>query len=299
MIRLEAMADCSLVTCTLVPELDPDDRILMRALQRRGLDVSIEIWSDPDVDWSSTSLCILRSTWDYHVRVYDFIAWIDRAAGLTRVKNDPRLVKWNADKSYLRDLEARGVPIVPTAWVRRGQRLSLADLSENRGWHQIVLKPSKGAAGHGVSLVRPHSASAAAAQAQLDRLAQEQDVLVQPYLEDVQAYGERALIFLDGRYSHAVVKKPFDTVLAISDAESSLVEATPEEVAVATRALEAVPGETLYARVDLLRDDSQNARVSEVELIEPALYLAVRESAGQTFADAVERRLQTVTEAIS
>jgi hypothetical protein len=70
------------------------------------------------------------------------------------------------------------------------------------------------------------------------------------------------------------------------------VDATDEELAIATRAVEAIPGLALYARVDLLRDDSGACCVSEVELIEPGLYLAVHEPARTAFANAIERQLQ-------
>ena len=168
-----------------------------------------------------------------------------------------------------------------------------------RGWRDLVLKPAKGLAGHGVSLVRRGAKSFAAAQAKLDHLTQTYDMLVQPYLKGVLGYGERALIFIDGRYSHAIVKKPFDTMLAISDAGSALVEATGDEIAIASKALEAVPAPTLYARVNLLRDDDHNVCVSELELIEPALYLGVYEPARAALADAVIRQLAALTEALS
>ena len=41
---------------------------------------------------------------------------IDRRVPL---ENPLSLVRWNVDKTYLRDLDARGVPIVPTVWRER------------------------------------------------------------------------------------------------------------------------------------------------------------------------------------
>lgn len=99
------------------------------------------------------------------------------------------------------------------------------------------------------------------------------------------------MVFFAGRYSHAVVKKPFDTVLAVGDARSSRVEADACEIETARQALRAVPGRPLYARVDLLRDDSHNVCVSEVELIEPGLYLGVDASATRLFAETIESEL--------
>ncbi len=286
--------DCVLATCEIVPALDPDDRMLVDELRERGLTVSTAVWNDPLVDWAAARLCMVRSTWDYHHRYDEFVEWIERVASLTVVRNDPSLLVWNADKSYLSDLAQLGVPVVPTLWARRGERRKLSEIGEARGWRDIVLKPARGAAAHNVTLVRGDVGSQTIGQARLDALLQTDDVLLQPYLDAVESYGERALIFLRGRYSHAVVKKPFDRILAVSDERSSAVEATPQEVHVATQAIAAVPGEPLYARVDLLNDDAGQPCVSELELIEPGLYLAVHEPARRTFADAIERELELV-----
>ncbi len=285
------MVDCTLVTCVKVPALDPDDRLLLDELRERGLTVSVGTWNDPRVDWSASHLCILRSTWDYHLHYGDFIAWIADASSVTRVRNPLQLLSWNAHKSYLSDLERRGVPIVPTAWLQRGEPARLAQLAAARGWRDVVLKPARGAAAHKVALVTADGPSPWHAQTVLDEMLRTDDVLVQPYLGAVVTYGERALVFFGRRHSHAVVKKPFDRDLAISGAPETLAEATVEEIAVATAAVEAVPGTPLYARVDLLRDDDGRPRVSELELIEPALYLAVHDPARRAFADAIEREL--------
>jgi hypothetical protein len=291
------MIDCTLVTCEAVRTLDPDDRLLLEELRRRGMSVSVAAWSDPHVDWSISRLCILRSTWDYHKHPDEFGAWLDRVAEVAAIQNAPGLVGWNSHKGYLRELELRGVPVVPTVWILRGQSRRLTDLCEERGWHELVIKPARGAATHDVMLVGRDAAAFAKGQAHLDQLAQAQDVLVQPYLDEVVAYGERALIFFADRYSHAVKKKPFDTVLAVRSSFTAAADATSDEIEVAAGALAAIPGRSLYARVDLLRDADGNARVSELELIEPALYFGTHPPSRAAFADVVERELEATMRA--
>ena len=288
---MAATIDCTLATCEVVPTLDPDDRLLVRELRERGLTVSVEVWNDHDVDWGAARLCLVRSTWDYHNNYASFMRWIDELATVTTVRNDPDLLRWNSHKSYLLDLERRGVSIVPTTLVPHGESRRVAELCEERGWDEVVLKPALGAASQQVMHVRRGNGALAAGQAHLDGLVQTQDVLVQPYLEAVTTYLERGLMFFNGRYSHAVAKKkPFDTVLAITDAHSALVEATLDEIQVAAQAVRALPRLPLYARVDLLHDDNGPC-VSELELIEPALYLGAYAPARTAFADAVEREL--------
>ena len=284
------MIDCTLVTCAKVPGLDPDDRILVAELRKRGLVVASAVWSDPDVDWFLSRLCLVRSTWDYHMRYDDFQRWIDRAASVSIVRNDPALLTWSSHKSYLLEIAALGIPVVPSAWLTRGKPATLTAIRANRGWKDTVIKPARGAATHGVMRVRSDKASLCMGQAHLDRLLAENDVLVQPYLESVQEYGERALIFIDGAYSHAVIKKAFDTVLAVRDAPLARVEASARERDVASNALQSCPGEPLYARVDILHDGGRPC-VSELELIEPALYFGANSMAAVQIADALERLL--------
>ena len=293
----EKPTQCAFVTCEQVSALDPDDRAALDELRARGVRATAWVWSDPTVDWSAALLCVLRSTWDYHTRYPEFLAWLERVTEVTVVRNDPHLLRWSAHKSYLRELAGRGIPVVPTAWLTQGERYALADVVAERAWDDAVIKPARGAAASNVLRVRGRAASSGAGQAHVDRLLREQDVLVQPYLESVGDYGERALVFFEGRYSHAVLKKPFDTKLAIDHTRSARVVASAEEVAVATSAIEAVPGKPLYARVDLLRDGDGHPCVSEVELIEPALYLAIHEPARVAFADAVQRELDAIGDA--
>lgn len=167
---MRVSVDCMFVTCDIVPALDPDDRAAVRELRARGVTVSTAVWSDPRVDWSVARLCMVRSTWDYHRRYDEFARWIARASSQTTVRNDPRLLRWNAHKSYLQDLERAAVPIVPTVWARRGEWLTLSDVRETRGWRDVVLKPARGAAAFDVTLVREDRSSKTGGQARLDRI---------------------------------------------------------------------------------------------------------------------------------
>jgi glutathione synthase/RimK-type ligase-like ATP-grasp enzyme len=285
--------ECMLVTCASVPDLDPDDRTLLSRLEQRGIRTSIGVWSDPSVDWSRPALCILRSTWDYHVRYARFIGWLEHDVPPAVLRNDPVQVRWSADKRYLAKLSSSGVPVVPTCFVNRGSALDLQSLANSRGWTSVVIKPSRGAAGCGVLHVGGSGDTFERGQEHLNRLIETQDILVQPYLDSVRLYGERALVFFHNNFSHAVIKKPFDTLLAVSADRSMRVTPTPEEISVASAALRVVPGRPLYARVDLLHGNAGEVFVNEVELIEPALYLRLNENAAGAFADAIEAEIRS------
>src|SRR5262249_43316121 len=79
--------DLAFVTYAARPGIDPDDAPLARALERRGCRVAAVPWTDPTFDWSGVSLALLRSTWDYHHRAAEFLAWAERVAALTALWN--------------------------------------------------------------------------------------------------------------------------------------------------------------------------------------------------------------------
>ncbi|MGH9551315.1 MAG: hypothetical protein ACRD3W_18165, partial [Terriglobales bacterium] len=107
-------AQFSLLTYGDLPDLDPDDRFLLHALEKRGFRAQPLIWNDPSVDWDQAGVCVVRSTWDYHRDPRGFADWIDNVAARAPLFNVPKLLRWNMNKRYLLDLEQRGVTIVPT-----------------------------------------------------------------------------------------------------------------------------------------------------------------------------------------
>lgn len=284
--------DVLLVTYAALPQLDSHDRLLLAALQVRGLSAHPAVWNDPSVDWGAARLCVLRSTWDYPYAHREFLRWLDRVARLTSVCNDPETIRWNAHKFYLRDLERAGVPVIPTAWLQRGGSVQLDELMNARGWNAVIIKPAYGGSSINVMQVKSIGQCRAGGQLHLDRLLHDQDVLIQPFLTTLDAYPERALMFVGRAYSHAVTKTPFQTALPNGEAgDAPLIDATPDEIAVARQAMRISPAEPLYARVDLVRDFSGSICVMELELIEPTLFLAVYPPSITAFADAIAGRL--------
>lgn len=292
------MIHCVIATCAQLPQLDPDDRLLAGALTDLGASVTAAVWNDPAIDWSAAQICVVRSTWDYHKRYAAFARWVDAAAASTCLLNPADVIHWNSHKFYLRDLENHGVPVVPTLYLERGASVELGSLLDSKNWVEGVIKPALGASADGVLRVGSSEPEREDGQRYLDRLLDEQDALLQPYLSSIAAHHERALVFIDGEYSHAVTKMPFmhaNSDLALRDlhppgASGELpVEATAEEIAVASRALDEAPPGHVYARVDVVRD-AGSIRVLEVELIEPTLYLYAHPPAARKLAGAILHR---------
>ncbi|MCI4343772.1 MAG: hypothetical protein L3J92_06645 [Thermoplasmata archaeon] len=278
--------DVALVTHAGLPELAPDERPMIPALAQLGIQARPAVWTDPDVAWDEYDAAIVRSTWDYHLRRNEYLEWVDRAARSTRLWNPAPVLRWNSHKSYLRDLEQRGVPIIPTVW-SDGSR-TLEEVLADQGWENAVFKPVVSAAAHRTH--RVSRSSLATAEPLYRALCEEQVVLVQPYLESVERHGEHSLIFLDGVFSHAVDRPAVLAPTREFPGEEPVV-APDSERALGIRALEAVGVPTLYARVDVARDGSGSLCLMELELVEPTLFLQSAPAAGAKFARAIRSHL--------
>lgn len=277
------MLGVALASCLVLPEPDPDQALLEAALARRGLRAATLAWDDPGVDWAAARLVVLRSTWNYPHRAHDFLEWLDRTAAVTEVWNPPRVVHANIHKSYLLDLERRGIPVVPTRLVRRGSTATLREVAGD--WPRVVLKPAVSAASLHTILV--DDASWAEGEAHLRRLAAARDVLVQPYLPAVEDAGERALVSIDGALTHAVRKQP--RFAAQDESVSAALPIAAEERRLAEAAVATVGSPLLYGRIDVAPGPQGAPVIMELELIEPSLFLAQHPPALERLADAVLR----------
>ncbi len=277
-----------IASCRAIPEPDLDEALLVAALTRAGAEASILAWDDPDAPFAAQDLVVLRSTWNYFQRVDDFVAWVTRTGAATTLLNPPSIVAWNAKKTYLTELGARGVEVVPTEFVLRGEGdgRSVAEILEARGWDEVVIKPVVSAGSFRTE--RFDRASLPAAQAFLTSLTSERDAMVQRWMPSVETYGERSLVWIDGEITHAIRKTP--RFSGGVEQVSGEVDIAPDERAFAERALAPWADTLLYARVDMVRDARRTLRVMEMELIEPSLFLQESPRALQRFASAIVRR---------
>jgi glutathione synthase/RimK-type ligase-like ATP-grasp enzyme len=173
----------------------------------RGLGFAVDVrdWRDASVDWSTARVTIIRSPWDYIDHLDEFLDWAARVSAASALWNPLELVRWNTHKAYLLDLEARGAPIVPTVVLLAGSAASLDGISDARGWNTVVVKPAVASGGKGAQRAEVGDP---AAQAHLDALLGQGDVLVQQYVESVTDEGEWSVVLVDGRVAHGLRKWP-------------------------------------------------------------------------------------------
>lgn len=274
-----------IATCRPLPEVDPDEELLLDAFRDAGIAAEMVAWQHPDA-WRAPTPTLVRSTWDYIHALEDFDAWIDRAAAAAPLWNPPQVLRWSLRKRYLLELEARGVPVTPTVLLPRGDARTLSAVAAERGWLDVVVKPEVGAASFETHRLQAGSHESDALCA---RLVAERDVLVQPYLPSVEGHGERALVWIDGVFTHAVRKTPrfAGGVEQVSDA----LPISAAELATGSAALAGFGDEMLYARVDVAPDADGVPVVMELELVEPSLFLLQSPQALARLVAAVARRL--------
>ena len=275
-------------TSAKVPDLTDDDRLLVSALAARGVASEPAIWNDDALDWERYSAVVIRSTWDYHLHLDEFLAWLDRLESLdVRVVNAPSLVRWNAEKVYLRDLADRGIAIVPTRWVERGERSSLEEILRETRWTDVVVKPSVSASAHQTWRMRADEVGAR--DEEFSSMVESGRVLVQPFLPAIQTEGEWSLLFFGGEYSHAVLKRPRHDDFRVQQAHGGTAdtkEPSRHVIDQARRVLDAAGQPSHYARVDGCVVNRRFV-LMELELIEPDLFLRAHPAAPARLAAAL------------
>lgn len=284
----------ALVTCSGIPDLTPSDRVLAGSLRTRGLDVEAAVWSDPGIEWSGFDLIVVRSPWDYFLRIDEFLAWVERldAAGAPLVNGAP-VLRWNTHKRYLRELSELGAPMPASLWLDRGTTAGVDEAVAASGWPRLVVKPAVSGGAHETWVA--DAPLGPDARARLAGMVARADVLVQPFIEAVPRDGEMSFVFIEGEFSHAVRKRaaPGDFRVQTEHGGSVAREAADErQVRIAAAVLALAPEPTLYARVDAVVS-GEEFLLMELELVEPDLFFEAAPEAADALAAAIEQRVST------
>jgi hypothetical protein len=271
-----------------------DDEVAIAELTRRGWDAVELPWSHPDVTWTDYELVVVRTTWDYHLRPDEFLETLAaiEASG-ARLENSRRLIAWNLDKRYLRELETAGVPIVPSVWGRGGNGAVFSGLFAALQEAEIVIKPTVSANANDTFRLR-----APLSPEQLLHLAdvfRDRDWFAQPFLRSIVTEGEYSAFYFNGRLSHACLKVPMAGDFRVQEEHGGSirgVQASDDVRRVGEIVMSAIAPAPLQARVDLARLADGSLALMELELIEPSLYFRSDPNAAANFADALAELLQ-------
>jgi len=260
-------------------------------LRARGHEARLVRWDD--ADWGAFDCVLLRTTWDYMERLEEFFTWCRRVDASTTLLNPIDVVETNLRKTYLRELERAGVPIVPTRWIEPGVTDIRRALEQAVGeWGRIVIKPHVGAGASG--LLRATRESLNEAVAHVAVLLGAGPVVVQPFLDSIMTTGETSVVVIGGEVSHAVRKTPKEGEIRVQiefGGSYTPVRPTGAQTGVALSAMRAQGEGCLYGRVDLVEPEPADVRVIELELVEPELFFPFVEGSAQGYCDALLARL--------
>lgn len=262
-----------------------DDALLTAELEKLGLRVTRQDWADSQFDWGITRMAVFRTTWDYFNRFSEFKDWLAMVEQRTMLVNAPELIRWNWDKHYLRDLNQRGIHIPETLFIETGTEESLLEIHARTGWTETVLKPAiAGAARH---TYRLNADNLEAHEDIFHELTGNEALLLQPFQRNVVEQGEMSLMVIGGKYSHAVLKRAKAGDFRVQDdfgGTASAYKPTEEEIRFAEQAVTACDIAPIYARADIIRDNNGKLALTELELIEPELWLRHRPDAARLLA---------------
>lgn len=263
---------------------------LTPAFAKRDVDLVLTVWDDPAFTGAGFDAAVVGTTWDYTERAAEFLDKMDSVSARTRVFNPPSVLRWNASKTYLRELANRGAPSIQAVWLDTVTHDGVEAAREQLGGGTVVVKSVVGACAVGQVLSRPGVP-----------LPPSQDcppgaAFVQPFLPSVASEGEYSAIFCDGSLSHVLRKVPETgdyRTQSVYGAREETAQLTVDEVGLVKNVLAMSPEPTLYARVDLVRGLDGELKVMELELIEPYLYPEQGPRLGETLADAFVRRMRS------
>ena len=252
-----------------------------------GATIEAVAWDDDDTDWRRFDAVLIGSTWDYQDNLERFLDRLNEIESQTMLFNPGSTVRWNCRKTYLKDLAEHGARTVPTVWLDRPTDADIANAFAALGSDDLVFKRQIGANAEG--------------QFRLKRgdpvPAMPESMMAQPFLPAIQSEGEMSLVFIDGTFSHGLIKSAADGDYRIQSSYGGREEPyapDAEDITAATSILETLNETPLYARIDMVRGTDGDMLLMELELVEPFLYPLQADGLGERIYDALARRLNTI-----
>lgn len=284
------MKKCAFLTLCERGDFVIDDEHAFEPLADLGWKVSTVSWRQTHTAWSEFDLVVIRSTWDYWNDVPAFLDVLGQIDLQTRLANPLSLVRWNLSKTYLRELQGKGIGIVPTLWPEVVSANAFESFFDELNCDELVIKPVVGANGEDTFRI-----SADESPRQLARLSERFDgraAMVQRFMPAILSEGEYSLFFFSGAFSHAILKRPAESEFRSQEERGAEIQPIVPESLLLLRgqqALRTLFAQPLYARIDFVRDRDAFV-VMELELIEPSLYLRTDSESPARFARAIDER---------
>lgn len=173
-----------------------EDTELISFLKDKGLDVVPTIRNDENVDWSGFDVAIIKSPWDYHNHLNEFLNWFDHLEQLgVKVLNPVGIIIWNSDKHYLRDIAYKQLPVIASEYLERGSSFD-SRFFDLLSADKLVVKPCVSAGAQNTVTIRRDNVDERSKE--INGFLKEQDYMVQPFVEEIKN-GEWSFLFFNGK----------------------------------------------------------------------------------------------------
>ena len=283
------MINVGMATSQEYAALTEREQALIPLLKNVGIKAEPVVWENKHTDFAKFDLIVIRSCWNYHMKVGAFRNWLEQLHqdGIPLANPYPVLLS-NIDKSYLTKLRDDGVNVVPTEWVPKANSEEVLRILKKNRWSKAVLKPTISASAFHTYLISEDQLPPT-----LNGL-ENTEFMLQPFLSEITTAGEWSLIFFNKIFSHAILKKPGAGDFRVQQelgGTAMLTEADKKTIDQAREILHVYREPLLYARVDGIVRDGE-FQLMELELIEPELFL-LNETLLKNFARAIKEFVTT------
>lgn len=282
------MKKCAILTMDKLEGFVIYDKMLDEPMAQCGWQVDHVSWHKKNVNWDEYDVAIIRSTWDYQDDVEAYMRVLQAISDSSALLLNPlSIVKWNINKNYLQELQAKGVETLPTLWIDHFDYSDIKGYFDQCASDQIVIKPTISANADNTYWLKLNDYGHN--ERLLKDTLKDKQLMVQPFVESILNTGEYSLFYFAGQYSHGIKKTPKPGDFRVQEEHGGLlnrIEPDASMLALAKRALLTIPEPVFYARIDLVEHQSQY-KVMEIELIEPSLYFNLDEESPMRFCKAL------------
>jgi len=270
------------------------DSLLFEPLEKLGWHVETISWRKPGINWNEYDAVIVRSTWDYQSDPQKFLIALENInKSLTHLENNLSIIKWNMNKSYLADMQDKGIHIVNTIWENSFLQEKLEEYFNLLNSEEIIIKPNISA--NADNTFRLNQRNFKNQISNLKSVFQNREFMIQPFIKSIIYEGEYSLFYFGGEYSHAILKKPKENDFRVQEEHGGKIfPVNPDPIlkSLSENILNKIESIPLYARVDLVRTNDNDFALIELELIEPSLYFNYDSESANRFARVFNDRMK-------
>ena len=251
---------CALLTIEDLSNFESYDDLLIEPFNLLGWECVFVPWESKSVDWDDFDAVIIRSTWDYQQKEKLFFKTLVKISkSKAKLYNPLSVIKWNINKNYLKDLEVKNIPIIPTKFFDVFDYKNVKKCFLSFETNKLIIKPSISANADDTFILEEPSIDER--RVSLSNTFKNKEYLVQPFLENIKIEGEYSLIFFGDVLSHVLLKTPKAGDFRVQEEHGGILKSinSPDNSLIdfGLKVIKNLPMPCLYSRIDVVRNNDQ------------------------------------------